>query len=90
MAQEPSEEDEQQAIAEIEAIKELRLVQRTRNSYDSKNKGFASYLLSSYPHMLLDGKINLDALTLEAFQAFIVKKQSVDKLSFSACSVHTS
>lgn len=86
MTEEVSDHDEDVAAREIDEIKGMRLVQKTKNSYGSKNKLFVAYLSPKYPTMVLDNRINLDTLTLEAFQSFIVKKQG-EGLSFSACSV---
>jgi hypothetical protein len=85
--EEPSADDEQEALRDIEAIKQMRLVPRTQQSYRSKNTVFRRYLRDHFPDMITDGEIDLDSLTLEAFQSFIVMKQRDDKLSFSACSV---
>jgi len=87
MEEEPSLEAEVVAIADIEAIKDMRLVPKTRKSYVNKNKIFLGFLRRRFPAMVAGDRIDLDTLTLEAFQEFIAKKQSDDRLSFSACSV---
>lgn len=87
MDEEPSLVEELEALRDIDAIKQLRLVPKTRKSYESKNKIFLGFLRNNYPNMAVGANINLENLTLEAFQAFIVKKQGENRLSFSACSV---
>lgn len=88
MAEEPSDHDEEVARQEIEAIKGMRLVDRTKRSYASKNKIFKAFLLERFPVMVTAaGDIDLELLTIEEFQMFIVKKQGEERLSFSACSV---
>lgn len=88
MADEPSEHDEDVARQEIEAIKGMRLVDKTKRTYESKNKLFKAFLGEKYPIMMTpSGDIDLELLTIEEFQMFIMKKQREERLSFSACSV---
>ncbi len=83
-----SEEEFDTALAEIEAIKQMRLVPETKSSYAGKMKIFIAHLAEKHPEVLTeDYEIILEDLTVEFFQEFIVKKQREDGLGFSALSV---
>ncbi len=79
---------EEESADEIEAIKQKRLTDGTKSSYNSKMRVFLTWLLENKPLAITaEGDLDFDTFELEMFLGFIAEKQGNGGLSFSACSV---
>lgn len=83
---------EEESAEEIEAIKQKRLTEGTKTSYNGKMRVFLTYLRDKEPDAITeDSDLNFDEFSIDMFLKFIAEKQKgndkEEGLTFSACSV---
>lgn len=87
-AQESSDDDDDddsEGDAEINAIYRLELSEETRTAYQSRIRHFVAYLRRTDPDLVLsDDAFDVQRLHIRQFQFFLLVKQDIDQVSFSA------